>query len=163
VSSADANSRPTDGQPAERIGRKIGIGLFWLLLCYVIGMSAVSIIPALYWPELAPRPAGVQAEECAARIDALQQELLARAARAVRAGSEQGLQRWLVGWDKRALALSGGCGPLEQAHRDLLRLRRGVGSLLAAYRSDSMPVQQRLRRLLKGLSNLDQSGEPPQG
>ena len=147
----------------ERIGRKLGIALFWLMLCYVIGMAAVSIIPALYWPELAPRPASLQVEECARRIDALQHELLARTTRAVHAADVHGLQRWLVAWDKRALALSGGCGPLEGAHRDLLRLRRGVSSLLAAYRSDPMPVQQRLRRLLKGLKGLDHSGERPQG
>jgi hypothetical protein len=147
----------------ERIGRKLGIALFWLMLCYVIGMAAVSIIPALYWPELAPRPAGLRVEECARRIDALQHELLARATEAVRAAEVHGLQRWLVSWDKRALALSGGCGPLEGAHRDLLRLRSGVSSLLAAYRTDPMPVQQRLRRLLKALRDLDQSSEPPQG
>ena len=162
MSSTDAN-RARAGQPAERLGRRIGIGLFWLLLFYVIGMSAVSIIPSLYWPDLAPRPKGLQTEQCGARIEALQQELLARATRTIRGADDRGLQRWLVAWDKRALELSGGCGPLERAHHDLLRLRRGVGSLLAEYRSDPMPVQQRLRRLLKGLSDVGTSGGPPQG
>jgi hypothetical protein len=149
VSSADANARDRNDRPEERIGRRLGIGLFWLLAVYMIGMSAASIIPALYWPDAAPRPRALSAARCAQQIHALERDLLAKVADSVQRGSLTGLERWLLMWDGRSLALAGGCGPLEPARKDLLRLRADLGSLLASYRSRSLRVQQRLQRALE--------------
>jgi len=48
-----------NGERARRsssLGRRIGVAIFWLMAVYVVGAAARSIIPALFWPEHAPRP-----------------------------------------------------------------------------------------------------------
>ena len=134
--------------PGERIGRRLGIGLFWLLAVYMVGMSAASIIPSLYWPALAPRADSPPAARCAREIDALARDLLDTAANALRRGEIAGLERSLRAWDERAMALDGGCGVLEPARRDLLQLRTGIATLLSNYRSGTLPAQQDLQRTL---------------
>jgi hypothetical protein len=136
-------------KPEERMGRRLGIGLFWLLAVYMIGMSAASIIPSLYWPGSAPRPAALAVEQCAERIRVLEHELLTKVADTVRRGRVAGLERWLLAWDERSLTLGGGCGPFEPARMDLLRLRADLGALLASYRSGPFRTQQRLQRALE--------------
>jgi hypothetical protein len=150
VSRADANAEGAPGAGA-RIGRKLGIGLFWLLAVYMVGMSAASIIPALYWPNIAPRPDAPALARCAAEIDALERELLRSATASLRRGQVAGVERSLLEWDQRAIALSGGCGALEPAREDLLKLRAGIGALLAGYRSGTLRVQQRLQRTLDAI------------
>lgn len=149
MSNANGNGEQGRREPAERLGRKLGIALFWLLLAYTIGMSAVSIIPALYFPEIAPNPPPLPAGQCEERIRTLAGELVAKTASTVRRGEMAGLDRWLSSWDKRSLALAGGCGALEPARRDLLELRADIGTLLATYREGPLPVQQRLERALE--------------
>jgi len=136
-------------RPEERTGRRLGIGLFWLLAVYMVGMSAASIIPSLYWPGSAPRPDPLAVEQCAGRIQVLQRELLTKVADTVRRGRVSGLERWLLAWDERSLILAGGCGPFEPARMDLLRLRADLGALLADYRSGPFRTQQRLQRALE--------------
>jgi hypothetical protein len=149
VSREDANAEETSA--GERVGRKLGIGLFWLLAVYMIGMSAASIIPALYWPNAAPRPDAPAVAHCAAEIDALERDLLRATATSLRHGQLTGIERSLLAWDQRAIALSGGCGALEPAREDLLRLRAGIGALIASYRSGTLRVQQRLQRTLDAI------------
>jgi hypothetical protein len=149
VNSADANAGDSGGRPEERIGRRIGIALFWALAVYMVGMSAASIIPSLYWPASAPRPDALTAQQCAKRIVALERDLLAKVADTVRRGRVAGVERWLLAWDERSLSLGGGCGPYEPARMDLLRLRADLGSLIASYRSGPFRTQQRLQRALE--------------
>jgi hypothetical protein len=149
VNSTDANAGDIGRRPGERTGRRLGIGLFWLLAVYMIGMSAASIIPSLYWPASAPRPDALAVELCAERIQSLKRELLAKVADTVRHGRVAGLERWLLAWDERSLTLGGGCGPFEPARMDLLRLRADLGALLADYRSGPFRTQQRLQRALE--------------
>jgi len=150
VSSANANTEARGGsQPEARLGRQLGIALFWLIGVYVIGMSAASIIPALYFPGAAPKPPALVIDRCARQLDVLERELLAKTARTLESGSASGLDLWLSRWDGRALALDGGCGGLESAREDLLELRDGIGALLANYRSGTLRVQQRLNRALE--------------
>jgi hypothetical protein len=149
VSSAESNIEQEGGRPGARIGRKLGIGLFWLSAVYMIGMSAASIIPALYWPDAAPRPDAPEIVECARQLRALEHDLLAKAADTLQRGHVAGLERWMSAWDEQSLGLAGGCGPLEPARKDLLRLRAEFGSLLASYRSGPLRVQQRLQRALE--------------
>jgi hypothetical protein len=149
VSSVDANAGEMVSRPEERIGRRLGIGLFWLLAVYMVGMSAASIIPALYWPDSAPRPAAPAVEQCARQLQALEGDLVSKVASTIQRGRAAGLGRWLNAWDERSLKLAGGCGPLETTRKDLLRLRAELGALLADYRSGSLRVQQRLQRALE--------------
>jgi chorismate mutase len=139
------------GRDRERLGRNIGIALFWLLLCYVIGMSARSIIPSLFWPSLAPVAHVPGLADCAREIDTLDRELIHQAAKSLHAGDFVGSERWLAAWDRRYLALSGGCGALESARKDLLELREGVGSMLETYRDGPWQAHQRIERVLDPL------------
>lgn len=150
MSGADANVG--DRGHAGQIGRKLGIWLFWLLAVYMVGMSAASIIPALYWPNAAPRPKAAAAARCAEEIATLERDLLDTAAGTLRRGEVDGLERSLLAWDQRSIALSGGCGPLEPARKDLLALRARVGALLTGYRGRTLRLQQRLRRALDAFS-----------
>jgi hypothetical protein len=149
VSSANANVDSKGSLPAEKLGRRLGIALFWLMLVYVISMSAVSIIPALYFPAIAPTPPETAVKLCALRIDELERDLLARTTAVLKRGDAGGLDRWLATWDKRLAELAGGCGALESARQDLLKLRAGIGSLLSSYRSGPLRIQQRLDRALE--------------
>jgi hypothetical protein len=142
---ADKDAHRTAG----RLGRRIGIALFWSFLVYVIGMSAASIIPALYFPDAAPRPPAPATDVCARELGSLERDLTARVASTLQQAHTEGLERFLNHWDGRALELAGGCGPLEPARKALLTLRGGVGSMLASYRSDPMRAQQRLRSALQ--------------
>lgn len=132
----------------ERIGRRLGIAVFWLLCCFVIGMSARSIVPSLFWPSVAPHARTPGLSRCARAIAELNRQILHKAGTSLRAADSAASQRWLMAWDRRAMALSGGCEALEPAREDLLELRAGVGSLLERYGSGPMQAQQRIRRLL---------------
>lgn len=136
------------GLDSERLGRRLGIAVFWLLCCFVIGMSARSIVPSLFWPSLAPRAQARDAVHCAREIAALDGQLQRKTSASLREGDVAASQRWLIAWDRRSMALSGGCGALEQARVDLLELRAGLGALLERYRDGPMQAQQRLRRIL---------------
>jgi hypothetical protein len=133
------------------VGRIVGIAIFWLLLCYVIGMSALSIIPSLFWPELGPRPHAPRLEQCAKEIADLDRELLEKTAESLRHRGPR-RQLWLHEWDGRFMALAGGCGPLEGARADLLKLRTGVEALLRRYQGDALRTQERIWRAIDQVS-----------
>jgi hypothetical protein len=122
--------------------------LFWLLLCYVIGMSARSIIPALFWPTLAPRAQAPALEHCVREIRELDQELASKSAETLRSRQPARLSHWLHAWDERYLALAGGCGPLEGAREDLQKLRTGIESLLRTYQGGALRTRERIGRAL---------------
>lgn len=158
MESGGANAELGRGRPEPgRLGRTIGIVLFWLLLCYVIGMSARSIIPSLFWPALAPRPAAPRLEQCEREIRELDRVLLDKAAETLRGQNAEELARWLHAWDERYLAIAGGCGPLEGARKDLQKLRARVESLLRTYQGRALGIQVRIRRALDEVSRLQGS------
>jgi len=135
-------------QGTARIGRRVGVALFWVMCVFLIGMSSRSIIPALYFPHSAPVPEGTEVAKCATELRALERELSTAAATAVEQGS---VERWIAGrktWDARYLALSGGCGTLESAREDLGVLRSELDALLRAYGDGAQATQDRLRRTL---------------
>jgi hypothetical protein len=128
------------------MGRTVGIVLFWLLLCYVIGMSARSIIPSLFWPGLAPRAEAPALKQCLREIRELDQELASKAAATLRSGQPGRISHWLHAWDERYLALTGGCGPLEGAREDLGTLRTELESLLRSYQGGALRTRERIER-----------------
>jgi hypothetical protein len=161
VSTVGSNPEPEEARNAGRIGRRIGIALFWSLGFFVIGMSAASIIPSLYFPDAAPIPRAEGPESCARELDALERDLLGRVAETLERAHTTGLERFLTVWDGRALALAGGCGPLESARQDLLTLRTGVGSLLTNYRAAPLTAQRRLRSALEAWNAGQRASERP--
>lgn len=151
---------------AGGLGRKAGIAVFWLVLAYLVGMSSVSIIPSLYFPEIGPRPAGPAVAKCATEIAALEHTLMDRTATALRDPPTGDTSRWLAAWDARYVALDGGCGPLEDARKDLAGLRKGLEALLNNYEQGPMQVRERIRRALQSLSERPRGPDaksPPKG
>jgi len=137
---------------AARIGRRIGITLFWCLAVFVIGASARSVLAQLYdWPityEQARPETEVEAL-CAKEIPALQKSLLDQAGNSLRAPRDPaGQHRWLVAWDKRFAELRHGCGSLDDARRRLGTLRRNVESLLHDHTRNNLPLIERIDRAL---------------
>jgi hypothetical protein len=118
-------------------------------LCFVIGASALSIIPSLFWPDLAPRPPRVPTEQCAQQIAALDRDLREDAAARLRGERRAKLGVWLREWDGRYMTLSGGCGPLEGARKDLYKFRNGLETLLQRYESGAGKTQQRIQHALE--------------
>lgn len=136
------------GADPGRAGRAAGIVLFWVLAFYVIGMSAVSIIPSLYWPALAPHAPPATVATCAHEISALDQKLLELVSESLHRHSSAELAMALHAWDGRSLALAGGCGPLEAARRELLHLRAQVGTLLRRIDRGPGRTQMRIQRAI---------------
>ena len=161
MSTVGSNPEPDRTRNAGRVGRRVGIALFWSFLVFVIGMSAASIIPSLYFPDTAPVPRAPETSACAREIDALERDLLGRVAMTLQQAQTEGLERFLNTWDGRALALAGGCGPLEPARQDLMALRSGVGSLLSNYRAAPIKAQRRLRSALEAWNAGRRASERP--
>jgi hypothetical protein len=137
------------GVQGGRLGRRVGIALVWMSLCFVIGVSALSIIPSLFWPDLAPRPPQVPTERCAQQIAALDRDLREDAAARLRGEPRAKLGVWLREWDGRYMTLAGGCGPLEGARKDLYKLRNGLESLLQRYENGAGKTQRRIQDALE--------------
>lgn len=133
---------------APRVGRRVGIVIFWLMAAWVVGMSSVSVISALYWPESAPRPAAASVDTCAKQISELDEELSSKATEYLGRHDIRGMEAWLQQWDRRYLALSGGCGPLEPARKDLGELRAEMERLLERYSQDAAKRHERIRQAL---------------
>jgi hypothetical protein len=88
---------------------------------------------------------------CARELRNLDDELLRKAGESLAQGEVAAFQHWLIGWDKRFLALTGGCGSLARPRRDLLALRSGLGSLLEDFRSGPLKAHERLKSALDPL------------
>lgn len=81
-STADASRR------AGRVGRRVGVALFWLLAAYVVGGAALSIIPSLYGAETtSARRARV--DVCAREIRELERTLADAKSRCADEGPRQ--------------------------------------------------------------------------
>jgi hypothetical protein len=145
----------------EQRGRRIGIAIFWLLAAYLVGMSSWSIIPSLYFPELAPVPREAGAKLCLSELDALERELTSRSADALESRNVDTADRWLREWDRRLATLAGQCGPLERARKDLEAARVVMGSMLERYAQEAAPAQRRTRAALDALTRAPYP--PPHG
>ena len=130
------------------MGRRVGIALFWLLLCYrgrheLVLDHPVAVLAGRTRRARRPcRPSAARSE-----IDALDRELLRRRGRcACAASSARQLAPGSPRWDGRYMALDGGCGALEPARQDLRKLRSGIESLLQSYERGPGKAQQRIQR-----------------
>lgn len=135
--------------------------MFWLLGVYVVGMSARSIIPSLYFPELAPVPEDAGTRMCLAELDALERELAERSAQTLLQREVASASRWLSEWDRKLHSLAGRCGPLESTRKDLEAARAVMGSMLERYAQDAAPAQRKTRAALDAWSRAPYP--PPHG
>lgn len=139
-------------QGPARIGRRIGIALFWFLAVYVTGASARSVLSELYdWPS--PPSLAFDEARCADQIAQLQRELLKQAGEELQARRDpQRLRGWLTEWDKRFLVLRGQCGSLEDARENLAALRHNLERMLHAHNRDNLLLIERIDRALERFS-----------
>lgn len=135
----------------------MGVVLFWVMCSYLIGMSARSIIPALYFPSAAPRPTQSSVQRCAAELDTLQHQLSDAAASVLRRGRVSGWEAKLAKWDARFDSLAPDCGPYEPAREDLRTLRAELDALVQDYGRGALKTQQRLRSALAAFASPDAS------
>jgi hypothetical protein len=149
-----ADSSRLERSETSRIGRRLGVVLFWVSCSYLIGMSARSIIPALYFPDAAPRPSAFAVQRCAAELDTLQHQLSEAASSCLRRGRLANWDAKLATWDARFGAL-GNCGPYEPARKDLLVLRTELDELVQDYGRGALKTQQRLRSALAAFASPD--------
>ena len=159
---SDEEDTPTPAEPAApagsagRIGRRAGVALFWLMGVFLVGMSSRSIIPALYFPDSAPRLKAPGAARCASELAALQAEMSSVAAESRRSASIAAWRARAPGWDGRLHALERGCGELERTRLDVERLRDELEAMLRSYDDDgAMQFQKRVRGPLAALSESD--------
>ena len=156
---SDAEDSPAPAGPAAsagRIGRRAGVALFWLMCVFLIGMSSRSIIPALYFPDSAPRLQTPGAARCARELSALQAEMSSVAAESLRSASIAAWRARAPGWDGRLHALERGCGELERTRLDVVRLHGELEAMLRSYGDDgAMQFQKRVRGALAALSESD--------
>lgn len=139
-------------QGPARIGRRIGIALFWFLAVFVTGASARSVLSELYeWPS--PPSLALDEARCADEIASLKKTLLERAGEELQARRDpQRLHGWLSAWDKRFLVLRGQCGSLEDARVNLAALRHNLERMLHAHARDDLLLIERIDRALERFS-----------
>jgi len=149
VTAASEDGTPrAERSAAERRGRVLGIVVFWSLAVFVVGMSALSIIPTLYFPAVAPKPDPVSTRACASRLDALERELVQRSAEQLRTRDDTHPPRWLTAWDDEMARLTGTCGELEPVRKDIAEARHRLGRMLEGYATDIALPQRRARQAL---------------
>jgi hypothetical protein len=137
------------GRGTKSAGRRLGVTAFWVMAAYVIGASSLSIIPSLFFPAYGPRMQSPGLERCAREIEALDRDLLRAVTERLHAvaytpGS-------LAAWDERFVALQD-CGPLDDARRDLGKLRDGLEALLRRYEQGPRITRERIHRALTSSS-----------
>jgi hypothetical protein len=98
---------------------------------------------------------------CARELRDLDDQLLRKAGESLSQGEVAAFQRWLIGWDKRFVALTGGCGSLARPRRDLLALRSGLGSLFEDFRGGPLKAHERLKSALDPLLRAATSNTGP--
>ena len=144
--------------------------MFWALAAFVVGASAWSIVPALYFQELAPQPKAVSVHDCRDELEALERELSERSMQslanrdALHLGNRDALhhEAWLHEWDRRiALLDEHACGPLRGTRNDLIAARAALGEMLRRYAQDIAPAQRRVRAALDALQRAPKP--PPHG
>jgi hypothetical protein len=147
---------------AARIGRRAGIAVFWALAAFVVGASAWSIVPALYFQELAPQPKAASVHDCRDELEALERELSEHSVRSLESRDALHDDAWLHEWDRRiALLDEHACGPLRGTRNDLIAARAALGEVLQRYAQDVAPAQRKIRAALDALQRVPKP--PPHG
>lgn len=136
--------------------------MFWALAVFVVGASSWSIVPALYFPELAPEPKARTVRACGDELAALERELSERSVERLASHDASHHDAWLHDWDRRmALLDDHACGPLKSARNDLIAARAALGDMLKRYAQDVAPAQRKVRAALDALARAPKP--PPHG
>jgi hypothetical protein len=131
---------------AALLGRRIGIGLFWCMAVFVIGMSTYSVLHELYGSPDGPG----DPTACATTLDSLHASLLEQASHELRLPRDPSrAQRWLTDWDRAFAATSDSCASLTDTRHTLLSLRERVEAMLRDYARDELPLTERIERALQ--------------
>lgn len=145
--SADEDASRTDG--AARVGKRLGVALFWLMALHIIGTATVSVVGQL---DPAPRPpASATEQRCALKLSALHRELTQQGIGGTEDSAQDSstVQPRLATWDTRWRATEGQCGRLEAVRHHLRAARMELGTWLDDYRNRQQPQLRRIARTLE--------------
>ena len=133
-------------------GRRLGLTVYYLLLVYVIGAGAISIIPQIFFPSPTLSPQKAAAEiHCAQEIRSLKSELLEKTNDFVNDDRIDRQRQWFVRWDKRFHMLGKGCGKLEPTRIELKKLRDDMESMMQRFYRKKTPLINKIDRALMGI------------
>jgi len=136
--------------------------VFWAIAAFVVGASAWSIIPSLYFPSVAPQPKAAGVQACREALATLERELSEHSAQSLLRRDASHHDAWLLEWDRRiALLDDSACGPLKAARKDLTAARAALGEMLKRYAHDVAPAQRKVRAALDALARAPKP--PPHG
>jgi hypothetical protein len=127
--------------------------VFWGLAVFVVGASSWSIVPSLYFPDLAPQPKPATVAACGQELAALERELSEQSIKRLASHDASHHDAWLHEWDRRmALLDDEACGPLKGPRKDLTAARAALGDMLKRYAQDVAPAQRKVRAALDALA-----------
>jgi hypothetical protein len=142
----------TTQQPARgaaRIGRRIGIAVFWLMAVFIVAASSRSVLGEIYGRQDAGDATAQQQAACASALRTLETSLRTQAALALRERHDAAhIAQWLSAWDHEYETVDA-CGPLEEARLSLGDLRARMATLLQQHARRSAPLNERIRRALE--------------
>ena len=130
---------------APRIGRGIGIALFWCMAVFVTTASSWSVISDLYGTSSGR---GDDAH-CKAELRRLHSALLDHASAGFRARDERAqAETWLREWDKEFTATREMCAGMRSTRDTLQTLRKKLEALLRDQARELLPLTERIDRSL---------------
>ena len=135
--------RPLSAAP--RIGRRIGISLFWCMAVFVTTASSWSVISELYG---SPDGTGDEAR-CKAELRRLHSALLDHASAGLRARDERAqADAWLRAWDKEFATTRDACAGMRSTRDTLQTLRKKLEAMLRDEARELLPLTERIDRSL---------------
>jgi len=114
------------------VGRRIALGIYWLLTVWLASFALISVIPQVFWPAEARGEAPAVVEDCDEALETLHAQLLTGASDEIAALGEPpppGHEPFLEAWDERYRSLHVSCGD-RRAYPLLNRLRHALGTEL---------------------------------
>jgi hypothetical protein len=141
---------------AERIGRRIGVTVFWCLAVFFVGMSTYSVVGQLYGATVPHSARGPEAK-CASELESLERTLFEVSADVVRSGDDKKLSTKLRKWDNRFQALAGKCGELAHTWQELGELRASVATMLRNFGDDQATARKRIQQALDAVTNVQET------
>lgn len=129
---------------AARIGKRLGLLVYFILLIFIISAGAFSIIPQVFGIQRTHVVSSSDEKRCLNEIPRLKSELLRKAGGEIERFPTQEHPEWLREWDRRFRGLGEHCGKLEPTRLDLRTLRDGLASTLIRFHRKQAPLVRRI-------------------